>query len=337
MKVISFNSYKGGACRTTTCYNTLPYLAEKMGATAQQPIIVVDCDLDSMGLTSIFHANEKRAGRGEKLPYSAKHLFVDDAEGINNSMRTGRFTDVREDQYFKHYEKVGHKLGLEEDGSVLFLGVDENERTISDDDYADKETFLNSSPAGHLVHALGRIQDESKRPKAIIFDCASGVQLTTLAVFMIIDFAVVCMRPSLQFRIGTRDYLYRMLPGQIKTARKRKERKVVLVPTSVAGEAIVSDDEPNCEELRETLDRLRNDTIMSIRKDIVNFIIRESDNVNLGYTLVPDMTELSCFGLPEVERFKWEECLLYKKTQLTAQEQSLNERYNMLASIVAEG
>ena len=336
MKVISFNSYKGGACRTTTCYNTLPYLAEQLHATSQQPIIVVDSDLDSMGLTSIFHATEKKAGRGEKLPYSAKHLFVDDAENINSNMYTTRFTDVREDEYFQYFEKVGNKLGLEDNGSVLFLGVDENERTITDDDYAEKETFFESSPAGRLIYALNRMQDETKKPKAIIFDCASGVQLTTLAVFMLIDYSVMCMRPSLQFRIGTRDYLYRMLPGQIKSARKRKERKVILVPTSVAGIAPISDNDADCEALREEFDRLRNDTIMSIRRDIVDFIINESDEVNLGYSLVPKMTELDCFGLPEIERFKWEECLLYKKTQLTTQEQTLKERYGMLASVLVE-
>ena len=49
MKIISFNSYKGGACRTTTCYNTLPFLAKELGATSQQPILVFDVDLDSMG------------------------------------------------------------------------------------------------------------------------------------------------------------------------------------------------------------------------------------------------------------------------------------------------
>lgn len=324
MKIISFNSYKGGACRTTTCYNILPYLAKELGATAEQPIIVVDCDLDSMGLTSIFHANVKSDGRKGRLPYSAKHLFVDDGYGINSKLSNTRFTDVRQDEYFKNFEKVGEKLGLEDDGSVLFLGVDDKERTISDNDYADKETFCESAPARKLVTLLGKM-DEGKKPKAVVFDCASGVQMTTLAVFMLIDYSVMCMRPTLQFRIGTRDYLYSMLPNHMSNSRRRnRERKILLLPTSVA-KATES----------EELEDLRTKTIRTIRNDIVNFIINESDDVEFGYTLIPYMTEVNCFGLPEIERFKWEECLLYKAAQLTPQEEALRDRYMKVASILA--
>ena len=153
MKIISFNSYKGGACRTTTCYNTLPYLAKAMKATSDEPVIVYDIDLDSMGLTSIFHA-KKLTGK-EKMAYSAKHLFVDDENGINQAVNREGLDSVKENEkYFRHYEKVGNQLGLEDDGSVLFLGADKNASTVSDDDYL---KFAESSPVQKLIsNKIGR-------------------------------------------------------------------------------------------------------------------------------------------------------------------------------------
>lgn len=327
VKVISFNSYKGGACRTTTCYNTLPYLAKELGATARQPIIVVDCDLDSMGLTNIFNANIKKDGRREKLPYSAKHMFIDDDHGINAEMRNSDFSDVSEEDYFKNFEKVGEKLGLEEDGSVLFLGVDRRESAISDKDYDDKEKFCQSTPLARLKTILDHM-DESKQPKAIVLDCAAGVQITTLAVLRLIDYSVMCMRPTLQFRIGTRDYLYNMLP--VRLPRRRQERNIILLPTSVAQSEYVEG------ELAADLEQLRNETICDIRENIVDFLIDASHKEELHYSLIPDMAEFDCFGLPEIERFKWEECLLYKREELTEQEKALRDRYVMLASILAK-
>lgn len=327
MKIISFNSYKGGACRTTTCYNTLPYLAHELGATARQPIIVVDCDLDSMGLTSIFHADNKEEDeRKEKLPYSAKHLFVNDNDGINEAL-SSPLTDVREDEYFKYYEKVGKDLGLEEEGSVLFLGVDKLERTISDDEYDSKEKFAQYAPAGSLITALKRMS-KANRPKAIVFDCASGVQMTTIAVFKYVDYSVMCMRPTLQFRIGTRDYLYSMLPGQMNSSSE-EEPKIILLPTSVASA------ENAAGNVGYVLEQMRKDTIKEIRKNIVNYIMFESKNGELGYKLIPDMAETDCFGLPEIERFKWKECLLFKEKELTEQEKALQEQYIKLAKILA--
>lgn len=329
MKVISFNSYKGGACRTTTCYNTLPYLAKELQATSRQPVIVVDCDLDSMGLTNIFHADSGKEEQKEKLPYSAKHLFVKDNERINERMNNSYFKGVLEDEwYFGHFEKVGEDLGLEDNGSVLFLGVDKLERTISDDDYESKEKFAQYAPVSTLIKRLESL-DESLQPKAIIFDCAAGVQMTTIAILKNIEFSVMCMRPTLQFRIGTLDYLYRMLPGQLNSSLE-EDPKIIILPTSVAQSTSGTESDGAGSDL----ETLRADAIKDIKMNIVDFIIDENENTGLGYTLVPDMAEPDCFGLPEVERFKWQESLLFKRKQLTEQEKVLQDRYIKLAKIL---
>ena len=55
MLVVSFHSYKGGSCRSSTCINSLPFLVEQLGANAEHPILVVDTDIDSQGLTYLFN------------------------------------------------------------------------------------------------------------------------------------------------------------------------------------------------------------------------------------------------------------------------------------------
>ncbi|MDE7297091.1 MAG: AAA family ATPase [Clostridia bacterium] len=329
MKVISFNSYKGGACRTTTCYNTLPYLAKALGATSDEPIIVYDIDLDSMGLTSIFHA-KKRTGK-ERLVYSAKHLFVDDENGINQKVRDGLDSIKANQEYFSHYEKVGEQLGLEDDGSVLFLGADKNASTVSDDDYL---KFAESSPAQMLIR---KMKEMSPQPKAIIFDCASGVQMTTLVALQLSDYGVMCMRPTFQFRVGTADYLLRKIPFEINKRKSRQKREIILLPTAVA-QMEVPEDDPNRDNALKMLNTLRKEAFDSINEDIIEEYKNESKDGGLGYVLNTEMVEDRddpVKGIPEIERFKWQECLLYKMDCITEQEKILKRRYEKIAGLLA--
>ena len=55
----TFYSYKGGSGRTTTLLNTTKHLIDELGASAQKPILLVDADLESAGLTYFFNAQEK--------------------------------------------------------------------------------------------------------------------------------------------------------------------------------------------------------------------------------------------------------------------------------------
>ena len=327
MKLISFNSYKGGACRTTTCYNILPYLAKKLGATAHQPIIVFDIDLDSMGMTSIL--NPKHTDIKTPLTYSARNLFVDDTENINGKIREGRLSSVEDEWYFKYFQRVGRDLGLEDEGSVLFCGADINASTISDDDY---DRYKESSPLQDLIGAFEDLAEEDQ-PKAIIFDCASGLQMSTIAALSFVHKAVVCMRPSLQFRIGTYDYLVNRIP---KVIGRDCRHEIILLPTSVPSN-IISDSDPNYEKAEKKLNELQISTKELISAGIIDAIQLE-DESTLGYVLNDEMAESDDFGLPEVERFKWSELLLYKDKDapLTERETLLQQKYEQLASILAK-
>lgn len=336
MLVLSFNSYKGGACRTTTCYNTLPYLAEKLGATSHQPLLVFDVDLDSMGLTNLLGDNDTYKKK-ELKPYSAKHLFVDDTEGINRDLNMyGLDAAKHRDKYFGYFEKVGQKLGLEDDGSVLFCGADPVADTITDEQF---EKQKSNPPLRLLISKLDEM-DEEDMPKAIVFDCASGVQQTTLSVLSSIDCAVMCMRPTDQFRIGTRDYLLEKIPSKITRFGGGKKRKIVLLPTSVSANTVPESD-PNYKNAIIKLKSLKKSAFEKISDQIIIPIKNEiEDGSVLGYDLNIDMINLSedIEGIPEIERFKWEESkLLYSiEEMLTEQEKLLKSRYEMLANILLE-
>lgn len=62
-KCFSFYSYKGGSGRTTTLLNVTKHLAELYGATPERPVLIVDADLESAGLTYFFECKDKFTSR----------------------------------------------------------------------------------------------------------------------------------------------------------------------------------------------------------------------------------------------------------------------------------
>ena len=59
MKSVAFYSYKGGSGRSTACVNFTYFFAKEVNATPLNPIIIVDCDIDSAGLTYLLQKNCK--------------------------------------------------------------------------------------------------------------------------------------------------------------------------------------------------------------------------------------------------------------------------------------
>lgn len=322
MKILSFNSYKGGACRTTTCYNTLPFLAQELGATSKQPILVFDVDLDSMGMTNLLD----KQGNFNHAKYSANNLFVKDLDGICDRIRNNEFDDEGDlEHYYALFNKAGKELGLEDDGAVLFCGVDSSASNFSDDTFKSVYDEMNS-PIGNLIKALNNLEEDEK-PKAIVFDCAAGVQMSTIMVLEKVNTMVMCMRPTYQFRTGTSHYIVNRIPQKLRHQQLSNPRKLVLVPTAVAACG------PNSS--KEIL-LLRNESylgIQGIRELTDDYSIDE-----LGYRFVDDMIDdLDTMGIPEVERFKWkEEGVLYKMNSCTPEEEKLKARYQKLAQVISK-
>ena len=63
MLQVSFFSYKGGAGRTSMLFNTASYLADELGATPDEPIVIIDLDLDSKGLSFLLRPEYGTEGK----------------------------------------------------------------------------------------------------------------------------------------------------------------------------------------------------------------------------------------------------------------------------------
>ena len=81
----TFYSYKGGSGRTTTALNTVKHLIDQMKVTAEKPILLIDADLESAGLTYFF-GMERRFVSGLQFSVDTHELL----KHAKNSSITGR-------------------------------------------------------------------------------------------------------------------------------------------------------------------------------------------------------------------------------------------------------
>lgn len=213
---ISFFSYKGGSGRSSALVNTVPFLAGKLGADSEHPIILLDMDIDSTGLTYLLHQSDNVPG----------HLNVQKImmEGIPGANRT---TQHPEDHpFFKDLLKVGGEFGLE-NGAVLLLPAEPGAAVGQDGNMN-----LNNLNAGQVE----RIIDTCERHDcaAVIFDSSAGDQETATVSNRKADVIVCCMRPTIQFQEGTLDYFRRM-------NRVVRNRDVILLPNAVSRTEVAVD------------------------------------------------------------------------------------------------
>lgn len=321
MKIIGFNSYKGGACRTTTCYNTVAYLCQKLQASEDKPLLIVDMDLDSMGLTKLL-VDETYCPKDKfNNSFSANSLF-DKNHSLNKMLAEDGLDDVKNAEYFQGWGKVGQVFGLAP-GSVLFLGADANAKTISD---AVFEQLKDSSPLGDLIKYLFELPEDC-HPVGMIFDCAAGMQKTTQMVLSYVGTSVVCMRPTEQFRAGTLQYLKDSYK-KIFDMRNCPEgsRNVILVPTSVAPIAAEKGS-----DAYKKIAKLRQSSFDDIEW-MVNAIADACENHFALDACMVDAENADNMGIPEVERLKWKENTpLIRLTDFLADEKHALDRYEKLA------
>ncbi|MEG2454563.1 MAG: hypothetical protein RSB20_06820, partial [Clostridia bacterium] len=100
MKNISFFSYKGGSGRTSILYNTIPFLVKELGATETEPIILMDLDIDSKGLSYL-------------LAEKSKINTIQILKGCDYVNTINRNMSIQEHPFFKNLSPVGCLFGLE--------------------------------------------------------------------------------------------------------------------------------------------------------------------------------------------------------------------------------
>ncbi len=213
-QLTTFFSYKGGAGRSTTCLNTIPFLVEECGAKASTPLLLLDTDIESAGMTYLLNLADSFK------EFDVKTLFLGDVPWPVGAVGDS----VQNHPLYKYFVPVGHKFGLEDDEAVMFLGVD-------DQTYVDRTNITGRSELA--IENFRRFCRNNRIPMAVM-DSASGDQLTAKMSAENADNLVVCMRPTSQFRMGTFNYLRRMNNKVVDS-----DIRVILLPTVVPRDCVI--------------------------------------------------------------------------------------------------
>lgn len=287
MIIVSFHSYKGGSGCTTTVINTLPFLVEEINADSNHPILVIDGDLDSAGLTYLLGADQFFENT-----YDVKEL-------LNGSLPGKNVREMTENHPFlTKCLPVGDKFGKDKN-TVYFLGVN------------DKRFFEASDMVGSaekVVYELRRLCYQLGF-KAIIFDSAAGEQFSATLANRISQVIVSCLKPTKQSRLGTKRFLERLEPMMFDEDTDEQVRRLIILPTSVP--------------LKETSIK---DKTLALIQDVIE---------DLEYEVNKVFVSEDTFGIPEIERFKWEEEILYN-LNLNEEEKEAIKQFKTLAQVIVD-
>lgn len=291
MKTITFYSYKGGAGRSSTTLNTLPYLVQTMHANAKNPILLLDMDLDSAGMTYLLQSEVHFKDR-----YDVKKFLKGEENWSENPA-----SSLSEHELYKKFLPVGDLLGVE-NNAVMFLGVDDSSKVDNKEMDGTKQEVMNKFRRFCKKNGI----------KAVVIDSAAGDQFSAILSTGAANDIVCCMRPTMQFRIGTFNYLNRL-------SEQTSDKRIVLLPTVVPNkDKMIDGEEQRAKAIKNICDRVKD----LVFNDVCMSFVSES-----------------LFGINEVERFKWKEAVLYKISQtseLTEDETEATNRYRRLARVLAE-
>lgn len=290
MKTITFYSYKGGAGRSSTTLNTLPYLVQTMNATARNPILVIDMDLDSAGMTYLLGLDAHFKGN-----FDVKRMLK-----AEESWSEAPAPTLEQHEFYQKLMPVGEVLGVE-NKAVMFLGVDDRMQIDNNQMDGTKEGVFNK---------LNRFCRKNGI-RAVVLDSSAGDQFSAVLSTGAANDIVCCMRPTMQFRIGTFSYLDRL-------SDKTSDKRIIILPTVVPADRAIDGELQRDKAISNITERVDELTFDSVCMDFVSE---------------------ECFGINEVERFKWKEGVLFKIGQtasLSPDEEEATKRYRKLARVLAE-
>lgn len=306
MIIVSFFSYKGGSGRSTTAWNTSYFLGKKLNASPKSPLIIIDMDIDSAGMTILLNAHQKK----DKFTVQKMMAMQDEQANDVSRMLLPDISDekAKEEQFKRHpffsrLTPVGSMFGLERESVLLFpADISLNGSFTFPDDI--EKMF------GKIVSLCNKMGC-----CGIVFDTPSGSQVAASISLGQSGATVCCMRPTYQFRVGTAQYL-------IDSFNAEKDFHFILCPTAV------SKDKVQLEGIN-----LPDDLRYLIKNSVLDKI-DERHRKNVNEKMVSN--EMSILGIPEVALFKWEECCLGMKTQREPDEELAVKCYQYLADLVLE-
>jgi len=295
-KYISCFSYKGGAGRSTLAINVVPFLAEMLGATKENPFVLVDMDIDSCGLTYLFNLDKESRITKDCVqswfhPKYPQMPVVDEDDEIE---------DATEHDMFRRLFPIGKFFGFEDDKAILCLPANPGESMGNESNYdAAQSSSVNTFKTMCRDIACG-----------VLFDSAVGNQLTANWSNRCANYIMCCMRPTKQFRDGTNRFFD-------DYDKRTHAKKIIVIPNVVPTDELVIDG---------------NHYPDYAKNSIINNFCDNKDRGNNTYYL--DLLEGDKFGVPKIDRFMWQEGVLKIASNLTSLERVALERYRDIASII---
>ncbi len=281
---ISFFSYKGGSGRTSLLYNTLPFIAEKMGATSDTPILVVDFDIDSKGLSYLV---DKKSG------INAIQVLKGDS-----AIDFRRARSIKEHPLFKSAVPIGNLVGLSprKSDAILFISAHAMNENLGDASNFDGKNV-------RLTRLNQICQDFDC--KAIVMDTPAGRQLSADAALSISDKIVTTMRITQQFRKGTYEFLREV------SKRFNDAKEFVIVPNAVPDFSKKEMDDYDLNAILKNINENINNTVANNCK--VNFEMMDTTSGYYGIGEVERFKfEEGCLYAKGYEQLKEDEKKAYK-------------------------
>ncbi|MBQ7377700.1 MAG: hypothetical protein IJW71_05225 [Clostridia bacterium] len=297
MNITTFFSYKGGAGRSTTCLNTIPFVAEREDAYSRAPLILIDMDIESAGMTYLLNHQDTFKGKNDVK------IFLKNEE----SWSSDNSCDISEHPFYQWLVPVGKQLGLEDDYAIMFLGVDDSSPQLN---RSDVEGRLDE-----VMHKLRRFAI-NYHCKGIIMDSAAGDQFSARLAVDHADKIVFCMKMTHQFRIGTFNYLNKL---GIRLGSSADEKEIILLPTVVPQDAVIDGVSQMQTSIDDIAKRVNDLSRITIRDEFVT----SADMFGIN--------EVMRFKWKEGVLFK-----LRNETEITPDEDSALKRYRKLARIVCD-
>lgn len=295
-KYISCFSYKGGAGRSTLAINVVPFLAEMLNATAEHPFVLVDMDIDSCGLTYLFDLDTD--------PRIAKDCVQSWFHPRYSQMpivdEDDEIEDAREHDMFKRLFPIGDYFGMKKD-AILCLPAHPGESMGNESNYdAAQSSSVNTFKKMCKDVACG-----------VLFDSAVGNQLTANWSNRCAGYIMCCMRPTEQFRDGTERFFD-------EYDKKAHSKKIIVIPNVVPPADLDIGGKHYPDYAKESI------------------VEKFSDNITRkNNTYYLDLLAGDKFGVPQIDRFMWQEGVLKIAANRTALEEIALERYREIASIIA--
>ncbi len=304
MKTISFFSYKGGAGRSTLAYNVIPILAnEFFKPTSERPMIVVDTDVDSCGMSYLVKVDKKDI----KADNCVQYLL---GTGCDNSV----YSSIKKHPFLSKLIPVGKAYGYYDNDAILLMPAKDGMAIAGNDNYGDKNNPFSQKLENFLEACRGF------DIPAVIFDSAVGNNATANISNEASDVIVCCMRPTTQFTEGTLRFwmgVENMNDGEI--GKNFSPKDIILVPNAIPrGESVIN----GVKYPDMAYSKIRN-----------NFVQR-FDTDDVFHTYHFDMLDKQEFGIPVVDRFMWCEDVLYTQAEINPDEQVALDRYKKLAGII---